>query len=57
MYAIRSYYDDRNDVVGRIWSTGATVDGLTGVYHGQLAQTIETASQTGMAAMEYALAS
>lgn len=46
---------DRNDVAGRIWSTGATVDGLTGVYHGQLAQTIETASQTGIAAMEYAL--
>ncbi len=46
---------DRNDVVGRIWSTGATVEGLTGVYYGQLAQTIETTSQTGIAAMEYAL--
>jgi len=46
---------DRDDVAGRIWSTGATVDGLTGVYHGQLAQTIETAPQTGIAAMEYAL--
>jgi ABC-type sugar transport system substrate-binding protein len=47
---------DRNDVVGRIWSTGATADGLTGVYYGQLAQTIEITSQTGIAAMEYALA-
>jgi hypothetical protein len=46
---------DRNDVVGKIWSTGATVDGLTGVYYGQIAQTIETSSQTGMAAMEYAV--
>lgn len=47
---------DRNDVMGRIWSTGATVEGLTGVYYGQLAQTLETSSQTGIAAMEYALA-
>lgn len=47
---------DRNDVVGRIWSTGATVQGLTGVYYGQLAQTIETTSQSGLAAFEYALA-
>ncbi len=46
---------DRNDVIGRIWSAGATVDGLTGVYYGQLAQTIDTYSQTGMAAMEYAV--
>ncbi len=46
---------DRNDVAGKIWSAGATVEGLTGVYYGQIAQTIETASQTGMAAMEYAV--
>ncbi len=46
---------DRNDVAGRIWSAGATVKGLTGVYYGQMAQTIETYSQTGMAAMEYAV--
>lgn len=48
--------NDRNDVMGRIWSTGATVEGMTGVYYGQLAQTIETTSQTGLAAFEYALA-
>lgn len=46
---------DRNDIVGKIWSAGATVEGLTGVYYGQIAQTIETTSQTGMAAMEYAI--
>ena len=46
---------DRNDVPGKIWSAGATVDGLTGVYYDQIAQTIETTSQTGMAAMEYAI--
>ncbi len=46
---------DRNDVIGRIWSAGATVDGLTAVYYGQIAQTVETSSQTGMAAMEYAV--
>ncbi len=46
---------DRDDVTGRIWSVGATVDGLTGVWYGQLAQTVETTGQTGMAAMEYAL--
>lgn len=46
---------DRNDVTGKIWSVGATTEGLTGVYYGQIAQTIETTSQTGMAAMEYAV--
>lgn len=46
---------DRDDVVGHIWSVGATVEGLTGVWHGQFAQTVELKGQTGMAAMEYAL--
>jgi len=46
---------DRNDVAGSIWSTGATAEGLTGVYYGQFAQTVETWSQTGLAAMEYAV--
>lgn len=45
----------RDDLQGFIWSAGATTDGLTGVWYGQFAQTVEITQQTGMMALEYAL--
>lgn len=46
---------DRGDMAGRIWSVGGTKDGLTAVWYGDFAQTIEQTGQTGMVALEYAL--
>ncbi len=46
---------ERNDLRGRIWSVGGTKDGLTGVWYGELAQTVELTAQTGMLALEYAV--
>jgi ABC-type sugar transport system substrate-binding protein len=45
----------RDEMAGRIWSAGATRDGLTAVWYGQFAQTVELTAQTGMVALEYAL--
>ena len=45
----------RDDLFGLIWSAGGTMDGLTGVWYGQFAQTVEVTQQTGMMALEYAL--
>ncbi len=47
--------DDRDDMIGRIWSVGGTKAGLTSVWYGDFAQTIERTGQTGMIALEYAL--
>lgn len=46
---------DRNEMVGNIWSMRANKSGLTGVWYGDIAQTVECTSQTGMVALEYAL--
>lgn len=46
---------DRNEMVGNIWSMSANKSGLTGVWYGDIAQTVECTSQTGMVALEYAL--
>ena len=46
---------DRGDMTGRIWSVGGTKAGLTSVWYGDFAQTIERTGQTGMVALEYAL--
>lgn len=53
LQAVLNY--DRSDLLGSIWSVGGTKDGLTGVWYGQLAQTVEITQQTGMMAIEYAL--
>jgi ABC-type sugar transport system substrate-binding protein len=45
----------RKELRGFIWSAGATKDGLTGVWYGELAQTVEVTAQSGMMALEYAL--
>ena len=45
----------RDELRGRIWSVGATRDGLTGVWYGEFAQTVEATAQTGMMALEYAV--
>jgi ABC-type sugar transport system substrate-binding protein len=46
---------DRGDMTGRIWSAGGSKAGLTAVWYGDIAQTIERTGQTGMVALEYAL--
>jgi len=46
---------DREELRGRIWSLGGTKDGLTGVWYGEFAQTVELTAQTGMMALEYAV--
>ena len=46
---------DRGEMTGLIWSVGGTKDGLTAVWYGDIAQTIERNGQTGMTALEYAL--
>lgn len=46
---------ERDELIGFIWSAGASKDGLTGVWYGQLAQTVEVTAQSGMMAFEYAL--
>ena len=46
---------ERDEIVGSIWSAGGTKPGLTGVWYGEFAQTVEQTGQTGMAALEYAL--
>ena len=46
---------DRDDVIGSIWTMGATRQTLTGVWHGQFAQAVECPCQSGMVAIEYAL--
>ncbi|MDD5016720.1 MAG: substrate-binding domain-containing protein [Eubacteriales bacterium] len=46
---------DRSEMTGSIWSMGATKSGLTCVWYGDFAQTVECTTQTGMAALEYAL--
>ena len=46
---------DRSDMAGQIWSMGGTKEGLTCVWYGDFAQTVECTAQTGMAALEYAL--
>ena len=46
---------DREELLGSIWSMGATKAGLTAVWYKQFAQTIECTCQTGMVALEYAL--
>lgn len=46
---------DRDELLGFIWSAGGTKDGLTGVWYGQFAQTVEVTSQSGTMALEYAL--
>ncbi len=45
----------RDELTGLIWSAGGTKDGLTGVWRGQFAQTVEAAAQSGAMAFEYAL--
>jgi len=45
----------RNELRGRIWSVGGTKDGLTGVWYGEFAQTVEITAQSGMMALEYAV--
>lgn len=46
---------DRDELVGKIYSMGGTKAGLTGVWYGSFAQTIEDTHQSGMFALEYAL--
>ncbi|MGI5849265.1 MAG: sugar ABC transporter substrate-binding protein [Christensenellales bacterium] len=46
---------DRAELLGCIWSVGATKSGLTSVWYGDFAQTVECTCQTGMTALEYAL--
>jgi ABC-type sugar transport system substrate-binding protein len=53
LQAVLNY--DRTELLGCIWTAGGTVDGLTGVWYGQFAQTVESTAFSGMAALEYAL--
>lgn len=53
LQAVLNY--DRTELLGAIWTAGGTKDGLTGVWHGQFAQTVEDTAFSGMAAIEYAL--
>ena len=53
LQAVLNY--DRTELLGCIWTAGGTVDGLTGVWYGQFAQTVESTAFSGMTAMEYAL--
>ena len=53
LQAVLNY--DRTDLLGAIWTVGGTRDGLTGVWYGQFAQTVEDTAFIGMTAMEYAL--
>ena len=56
LQALQALLDlDRNELVGSIWSVGATKDGLTCVWYGDFAQTVESTCHTGMVALEYAL--
>ncbi len=45
----------RDELIGNIWSIGATREGLTSVYYNDFAQTVECTCQTGMVALEYAI--
>ncbi len=53
LQAVLNY--DRTELLGAIWTTGGTVAGLTGVWYGQFAQTVEYTAFSGMMALEYAL--
>jgi ribose transport system substrate-binding protein len=53
LQAVLNY--DRTELLGAIWTAGGTKDGLTGVWYGQFAQTVEDTAFTGMTAIEYAI--
>ncbi len=53
LQAVLNY--DRTELLGAIWTAGGTKEGLTGVWYGQFAQTVEDTAFTGMTAIEYAL--
>jgi ABC-type sugar transport system substrate-binding protein len=53
LQAVLNY--DRTELLGCIWTAGGTVDGMTGVWYGQFAQTVENTAFSGMTAIEYAL--
>jgi|GEM_PF-2027243 len=53
LQAVLNY--DRTELLGRIWTAGGTAEGLTGVWYGQFAQTVENTAFSGMTALEYAL--
>ncbi len=45
----------RDELRGFIFSAGGTKDGLTGVWYGEFAQSVEVGTQSGMTALEYAV--
>lgn len=53
LQAVLNY--DRTELLGAIWTAGGTKDGLTGVWYGQFAQTVESTAFSGAMAIEYAL--
>ena len=53
LQAVLNY--DRTELLGAIWTAGGTTDGLTGVWYGQFAQTVESTAFSGLTALEYAL--
>ncbi len=53
LQAVLNY--DRTELLGAIWTAGGTKDGLTGVWYGQFAQTVESTAFSGMTAIQYAL--
>jgi ABC-type sugar transport system substrate-binding protein len=53
LQAVLNY--DRTELLGAIWTTGGTAEGLAGVWYGQFAQTVEHTAFSGMMAIEYAL--
>lgn len=53
LQAVLNY--DRTELLGAIWTADSTTQGLTGVWYGQFAQTVESTIFSGMAALEYGL--